>query len=239
MDHTTVTTSPAPARTDAAATTAGSASSSARHPESGPTFRSPDPAPHTAAVDVSFVRRRGAVLAAGAGLWAAATVAVGSTPDSSFGIAVQDLTGLAFQVGVMALLSVQARTMATGTGRFARRMVPVERVVLALAMVWSAVHGLVPAWRDAPWLAVLDVFWPLSMLGMFVIGIKIAVAGRWRGVARVWPLVAESWAVVTVPTFVLAGETLANVVGGTHLLLGYVTLGIILVARPQLVGARR
>ena len=134
---------------------------------------------------------------------------------------------------------MQARALAPGTGRFARRMVPVERVVLALAMVWSAVHGLVPAWRDAPWLAVLDVCWPLSMLGRFVIGVEVAVAGRWRGVARVWPLVAESWAVVTVPTFVLAGEAFANIVGGMHLLLGYVTLGLILVARPHLVGARR
>lgn len=234
MRNTTVTTTPAPARTDAAveapaATTAPGASGAAgEHPASG---RAP--------VDASFVRRRGAVLAAGAALWAGAMLTYGSTPDSSFGIMVQDLTGLAFQVGVMALLSVQARTMATGTGRIARRMIPVERVVLALAMVWSAVHGLVPAWRDAPWLAVLDVFWPLSMLGMFVIGIKIAVAGRWKGIARVWPLVAESWAVVTVPVYATVGGTVANVVGGTHLLVGYATLGLVLVARPHLVGARR
>lgn len=234
MDHTAVSTSPAPARTDA--TTAPT--STTRHAKPSPALRAPATAP-AAPVEASFVRRRGAVLAAGAAMWAAATFVVGSTPDSSIGIAVQDLGGLAFQVGVMALLSVQARTLATGAGRFARRMVPVERVVLALAMVWSAVHGLAPAWRDSPWLAVLDVFWPLSMLGMFVIGVKVAVAGRWRGIARVWPLVAESWAVVTVPAFVLAGETLANVVGGTHLLLGYVTLGLILVARPHLVGARR
>ena len=58
-----------------------------------------------------------------------------------------------------------------------------------------------PSARDDLWLAVLDVFWPLSMLGMFVIGVKIAFAGRWTGAARIWPLVAESWAVVSVPAF--------------------------------------
>ena len=84
----------------------------------------------------------------------------------------------------------------------------------------------------------LDICWPLSMLGMFAIGIKIAFAGRWRGAARGWPLVAESWAVVTVPTFVVLGESVASIVGGVHLLVGYVTLGLILVARPHLVGAR-
>jgi hypothetical protein len=74
---------------------------------------------------------------------------------------------------------------------------------------------------------------------MFVIGIKIAIAGRWSGIARVWPLVAETWAVVTVPVYVTIGGTIANVVGGTHLLLGYTVLGLLLVARPHLVGARR
>jgi hypothetical protein len=223
---TIISTSPALARTDGAV--AAAASREGRYPAS-------DPRP----VDASFVRRRGVVLAAGAATWAIGTFAVGTTPESSLGITVQDLTGLAFQVGVMALLSVQARTLATGTGRVARRMVPVERVVLALAMVWSAVHGLAPALRDAPWLAVLDACWPLSMLGMFVLGIKVAVAGRWRGAARVWPLVAESWAVVTVPTFVIAGEAAGVVVGGLHLLVGYTTLGVLLAMRPGVVLPRR
>ena len=40
------------------------------------------------------------------------------------------------------------------------------------------------------------MFWPISMLGMFLIGIRIAIAGRWKGLSRFWPMVAESWAVV-------------------------------------------
>jgi hypothetical protein len=111
--------------------------------------------------------------------------------------------------------------------------------LLGIAMFWSLVHGLVPALRDDLWLAVLDVFWPLSMVGMFVIAIKIALAGRWRGLARWWPLVAESWAVVCVPTMAIAGDPIGRYVGASHLIVGYAALGLLLMARPQLVGARR
>lgn len=37
------------------------------------------------------------------------------------------------------------------------------------------------------------------MLGMLVTGVKIAFAGRWRGMARWYPLTAESWVFVTLP----------------------------------------
>ena len=138
----------------------------------------------------------------------------------------QDLTGFAFQVGVMCLVVLQLRTAATGLGRGARVMLRVEQVLLSLAMLWSLLHGLVPSIRDAGWLVVLDVFWPLSMLGMFVIAIKIAVAGRWRGLARWWPLVAESWAVVSVPAMGIGGATVGQYVGASHLIVGYVALGL-------------
>ena len=194
------------------------------------------------AVDADLVRsvqRRGYLMAAGAATWAATVFTVGTNPESSLAITIGDLGGLFFQVGVMGLIGAMALTGGAGTTRTARVMLRVERVLLALAMAWSLVHALVPAWRDATWLAVLDVFWPLSMLGMFVLGIKILVAGRWRGVARVWPLVAESWAVVTVPTFVLVGEPVSNWVGGIHLLIGYTVLGLILARRTELVLPRR
>ncbi|HSO66171.1 MAG TPA: hypothetical protein VLQ78_13825 [Ornithinibacter sp.] len=188
---------------------------------------------------VRSVQRRGYVMAAGALTWAATVFTVGTNPDSSLGITIGDVGGLAFQVGVMGLIGAMALTGALGTTRTARVMLRVERVLLSLAMLWTVIHGFVPAWRDATWLAVLDAFWPLSMLGMFVLGIKVLVAGRWRGVARVWPLVAESWAVVTVPTFVIIGEPVSNWVGGSHLLIGYTVLGLILARRTELVLPRR
>ena len=120
-----------------------------------------------------------------------------------------------------------------------RGMLRVEFGLLALATLWTVLHGLVPAFRDDTWLAVLDAFWPLSMLGMFIISVKIAVTGRWRGVLRFWPLVAESWAVVTVPVFGALGPVAGQYVGGAHLLVGYTVLGLILAKRPELTGLAR
>ena len=236
-----VSTSPAPARTDSGGAASGPGATTASvGPASGLTASGAARVGTVSRRTVSrrTVRRHALPLVLGAVTWSVSSFVFGFNTKTAVGITVQDLSGFAFQVGVMSLVLLQLRTAATGTGRGARIMLRVEQVLLTLAMVWSLVHGLVPSVRDAGWLAVLDIFWPLSMLGMFVIAIKIAVAGRWRGLARWWPLVAESWAVVSVPTFILSSQDVADVVGGTHLLLGYTTLGLILMARPHLVGAR-
>ena len=227
MNRTTV--SPAPARTDvtasaAQATTAYSSSFASDAPDA----------------DLArSVRRRGYGMTAGAVIWASSIFAVGTNPESVVGITISDLAALPFQAGVMGLLGAMALTGAVGRGRGARVVIGIERVLLTLAMLWTVLHGAVPAFRDDTWLAVLDLFWPLSMLGMFLIGLKIAIGGRWRGVARVWPVVAESWAVVTVPTFLLVGAPVSDWVGGGHLLVGYAVLGLIHARRTELVLPRR
>ena len=45
-------------------------------------------------------------------------------------------------------------------------------------------------------------------------------------------MVAESWAVVTVPALGIFGETVGMYVGALHLLVGYAVLGV-LVSRKQ------
>ncbi|MFB9176803.1 hypothetical protein ACFFX1_01500 [Dactylosporangium sucinum] len=41
------------------------------------------------------------------------------------------------------------------------------------------------------------------------------------------------------PAFAILGDSrLVDVIGGTHLLIGYATLGVILAAKPRLTGAR-
>jgi hypothetical protein len=209
-----VTTTPAPARTDVAAGT----------PATRPSPRA--------------IRNHALALSAGAALWSGVSFALGFNPDTEAGVKATDLSAFAFQIGVMSLVTLQLRTRATGTGRKAAAMLQVERMLLALAMAWSVLHALLPSAREETWLLVLDVFWPLSMLGMFVIGIKVALAGRWRGAARFWPLVAESWAVVSIPAFGILGGQGGSLVGASHLLVGYVTLGLVIAAKPQLVAER-
>ncbi|MET0414458.1 MAG: hypothetical protein ABW022_00355 [Actinoplanes sp.] len=204
-----VTVQPAPARTDVPATTS-----------------------------IAAVRRTGWMVAAGAATWATAMFIANPQSTDSTDILINDLGGLPFQIALFALVTTQLRTAATGVTRVARGMLRVEYALLTLATLWTVLHALLPSQRDAIWLGVLDVFWPLSMLGMFIIGVKIAFAGRWKGVARFWPLVAESWAVVTVPVFGILGATAGQYVGAGHLLVGYAVLGLILARRPHLTGAQ-
>ncbi len=104
-------------------------------------------------------------------------------------------------------------------------------------MVSSLMWAFTPGLYDTALFFVLDLFWLLSMLGMAALGVRIAVASRWRRAARFWPMVAESWAPVVVPTaFLLPAVT--EYVGAAHLPVGYVTLGVILALRPELTGAR-
>ena len=188
-------------------------------------------------ISQTTVRRLGLGLTAGALTWAATIFTVGTVADGMGG-RIGDLGGLAFQLGLFGLLTVQFRTLATGVSRKAVAMLKVEYVLLALASIWSVLHATVPtSMQDAPWLVALDMFWPLSMLGMFVIGVKIAFASRWTGLVRWWPLVAETWAVVTVPSYGILGETAGAYVGGTHLIIGYAVLGLLLARQPHQTGA--
>ena len=177
-------------------------------------------------------RRHGRMLSAGALAWAAAMATFGLNQEDTVPLLLFGLGAGAFQVGLLCLLRVLWRTDALGEGRVARTALRVEAFALTLAMASTFVDAIAVSDLSQPaWLA-LDAFWPLSMLGMFFIGVRIAVAGRWRGATRFWPLVAESWAVVVIPTMGIFGHAVADVVAPLHLLVGYTVLGI-LVSRKE------
>ena len=174
----------------------------------------------------------GRVLSVGAVAWSASILAVGQDPHTTVGLAVFGLGSGLFQVGLLFLLRTLWRTRALGEGRFARGVLRFETFAVAMAIASTFVDAIgVSDLTQPAWLA-LDLFWPLSMLGMFLIGIRIAVAGRWTGLSRFWPMVAESWAVVTIPAMGIFGEAAGKYVGALHLLVGYAVLGV-LVSRKQ------
>ena len=169
----------------------------------------------------------GAVLTAGALAWATAMAFSGIDPATRGEEVAFSLSSGLFQVGLLFLLRTLWRTRALGTGRLARVVLRVEAFAVVLAIGSTAGDGLGLTDMDqAGWMA-LDAFWPLSMLGMFLIGIRIAVAGRWKGLSRFWPMVAESWAVVVIPTLGIFGDTAAHVVAVAHLVVGYAVLGLL------------
>lgn len=177
--------------------------------------------------------RHGLVLAAGATAWSAAMAVVGLDPSEGAESAAFAASSGLFQVGLLCLLRVLWRTRALGAGRLARVVLRVEAAAVVLALGSTTADGLGVSDMDQLAWSLLDAFWPLSMLGMFLIGIRIAVAGRWTGVRRFWPAVAESWAVVTIPALAVLGETGGLVVGCTHLLVGYAVLGLLVATRRE------
>jgi hypothetical protein len=211
-------TTPAPARTDGAAS------------------RTPV-APVRRPASTRLVRRGGLAVTAGSLAWAAGILAFGVNPAPGWKGLVYDASSLLFQLGVVALVYVQLRTGATGTGKLARFFLHLEHVLLELAIVSTLTWMFARQYESEAWFLALDAFWPLSMLGMFFIGIRIAIAGRWTGAARYWPLCAESWAPVNIPVAALAPAAVA-ITGAVHLVIGYAALGVVLMRRPELTGAR-
>ena len=208
-------TTPAPARTDVAA---------------------PPTTPATG-VSTRFARRVGIAVAGGSAAWAAGMLAFTNLPQAgTWQHFLYEVSALLFQLGLVALVTLQLRTGATGTGKLARGFLHAEHVLLGLAIASTLTWMFAREYDDTAWFLALDAFWPLSMLGMAAIGIRIAIAGRWKAAARFWPLVAESWAPVAVPATVLL-PGFAHYVGAGHLLIGYVLLGVILARRPELTGA--
>jgi hypothetical protein len=185
------------------------------------------------------VRAGGLAMAAGAVAWAVGSVLTYDVDPASdaypFGY---KASSLLFQLGLVALVAVQLRTRATGTGRLARGFLHAEHVLLGLAIASSLQWMFAPDLSENPFFLALDLFWPLSMLGMAAIGIRIAIAGRWRGPARVWPAIAETWALVMFPAMAVVSEEATAFVSAGHLLVGYTTLGLILAAKPELTLAR-
>jgi hypothetical protein len=204
------------------------------------TARTDVAAPRTTGAPVStrLARRVGLAVAGGSAAWAAGMLAFTNTPPAgTVQHFVYEVSSLLFQLGLVALVTLQLRTRATGTGKLARGFLHAEHVLLGLAIASTFTWMFFREYDHTAWFLALDVFWPLSMLGMAAIGIRIAIAGRWKGAARIWPLVAESWAPVAIPASVLL-PGFAHVVGAGHLLIGYVALGVVLAVRPELTGAR-
>jgi hypothetical protein len=204
------------------------------------TARTDVAAPRTTGAPVStrLARRVGLAVAGGSAAWAAGMLAFTNTPPAgTVQHFVYEVSSLLFQLGLVALVTLQLRTRATGTGKLARGFLHAEHVLLGLAIASTFTWMFFREYDHTVWFLALDVFWPLSMMGMAAIGIRIAIAGRWQGAARIWPLVAESWAPVAIPASVLL-PGFAHVVGAGHLLIGYVALGVVLAVRPELTGAR-
>lgn len=137
-----------------------------------------------------------------------------------------------FQLGLLALLAVMWNTQATGTSRFARGSLAAEIVALILAIAWTVPYLFDANRPTTGVLVVLDLFWPLSMAGLIVIGVLVARAARWPSPLRYLPLAAS----LLIPVDIAVAWTpdlVRNAVMGVYLAVSYGLLGLALIRQAS------
>ena len=157
-------------------------------------------------------------------LWGLAWVV---TPSEEANRQVEIWASGVFQLGVLALLAVMWFSFATGPSRAARGVLAAEIVALLLAIAWTVPY-LFDANRPASGaLVVLDAFWPLSMVGLIVVGVMVLRARQWPAPLRYLPLVAS----ILIPVDIAvasASDDVRNAVMGAYLAASYGLLGAVI-----------
>lgn len=184
------------------------------------------------------VRALGALVAVGGVLWGLSWIVSPSREGDNSQVEIW--ASAVFQLGLLALLAVMWVTRATGTGRMARGLLAAETVAVVLAFAWTVPYLFDANRPTTGLLVVLDAFWPLSMAGLIVVGIVVAVARRWPSPLRWLPLAASLLIPVDIAVAASgASDPVRDLVMGGYLAVAYGVLGL-MVARdaPSLVGER-
>lgn len=132
-----------------------------------------------------------------------------------------------FQLGVLALLAVMWFSFATGPSRAARGVLAAEIVALLLAIAWTVPYLFDANRPTTGALVVLDAFWPLSMVGLIVVGVMVLRARQWPAPLRYLPLVASLLIPVDIAV-ASASDDVRNAVMGAYLAASYGLLGAVI-----------
>ncbi|MFT4087019.1 MAG: hypothetical protein QM658_07645 [Gordonia sp. (in: high G+C Gram-positive bacteria)] len=180
------------------------------------------------------VTRVGLALAVSAPLWAVVMTVIADHEGFGWQSLVGGVTALAFQLSILGLLWVQdsngAMTRPGGAGKVARIGYRIEAAVVCGAIVSTIFDSFWLIQGTVVW-HVFDLCWPLSMLGMLIIGIRVAIAGRWKSPLRWQVLFAQAWLLFGIPLSVLG--QIGFIAVTVQVFLGYGLLGVLLARRPQ------
>jgi hypothetical protein len=95
---------------------------------------------------------------------------------------------------------------ALGKGRFGTILFTLQIIFLSLAQLWNLYELLQPG-AGTRLYYLLDMFWPVSNLCMFVTGLTIAIKGYVKGWKRYMPLAAGFWLPLGVMNWAIFSRT--------------------------------
>ncbi|GAA1778438.1 hypothetical protein [Actinomadura chokoriensis] len=177
-------------------------------------------------------RLTGAAAVAGTAAWITGLLIAGNEVQDEI-VPVEIWGSMAFLLGVLCLVALVLSTNATGGGK-GRSIAIVEMVLFGPALVWCPLAVAYDG--DTPgWVIPFDMCWPLSMLGMLVLGIAVARVGRYRGLLRWQFLLCGLWLPVAGIGQAVIGDDGGTLPGTAWLGLSYGVLGLRLALTPRIV----
>lgn len=174
-------------------------------------------------MNATTIRSLGALVALGGITWGLSWILSPSEQGDNSQVEIW-ASGL-FQLGLLALLAALWVTQGTGVTRTARGLLAAEVVAVVLALTWTVPYLFDANRPTTGVLVVLDAFWPLSMLGLIVIGVLVTRAGRWPRPLRYLPLVASLLIPVDIAV-AWAPDAVRSTVMGGYLAVTYGLLGL-------------
>ena len=177
----------------------------------------------------STIRACGLLIALGGLIWSIGWLQAG-VPTEGVNDQVEIWTSGVYQIGLVALLLTMRATKATGTSRPGRFILDAEIGAVALAIAWT-IPFLFDANRpNTGVLVVLDAFWPLSMLGLIIVGVLVVRAQRWPAPGRYLPLTASLLLPVDIIVIVAGLDEWGQIiVRSAYLAVTYTLLGLWLI----------
>ncbi len=138
--------------------------------------------------------------------------------------------------GIFSLLYITAwmcsiiglwRLQATGKNKSGKTLLVIILITLTLANGWN-VYEIIDPQANTPLYALLDMFWPISNLVMFIVGIAVIVARKLTGWKRFVPLLVGLWFPISICLFLLLGRTIMVMyLSGLYSAINWIVLGYV------------
>jgi hypothetical protein len=171
------------------------------------------------------VRLCAVIVAVGGLAWSYGWLQAGVLPEGAKD-QIEIWTSGLFQLGLVALLAIMRATRATGTSRSGRIILNAEVVALSLAIAWTIPHLFDANRPHTGILVALDAFWPISMLGLIVVGIQVIRARRWPTPVLYLPLAASLLLPIDIVVMAFATDRTQLFVRALYLAVAYLALGV-------------